>query len=392
MKPTRSSTLSALSGAAFLMATSAIGPGFLTQTTVFTAQLQASFGFVILLSILLDIGAQLNIWRIIIASGKRAPDIANAVFPGLGHVLSVLIVLGGLVFNIGNIAGAGLGLNVLLGIPVVTGALISAVIAIILFVAKDALRAMDQFSKWLGILMIGLTLYVVYTAHPPVALALQKTILPDKLDTIAIITLVGGTVGGYITFAGGHRLLEAGFSGQAAIPQISRSAISGIGIASLMRVLLFLAALGVVMQGLPIDGANPPASMFRQAAGMTGYKLFGLVMWSASITSVVGSAYTSVSFLRSLHLALEKRHIVLTIAFIMLATGIFLFAGNPVTILILAGALNGMILPVSLAVMLLAAYRTKIVGEYRHPVWLTVTGVTVMLVMGWMAVYTINKL
>jgi Mn2+/Fe2+ NRAMP family transporter len=159
-----------------------------------------------------------------------------------------------------------------------------------------------------------------------------------------------------------------------------------------MRVLLFLGALGVVMQGLPIDGANPPASMFRQAAGMTGYKLFGLVMWSASITSVVGSAYTSVSFLRSLHLALEKRHIVLTIAFIMLATGIFLFAGNPVTILILAGALNGMILPVSLAVMLLAAYRTKIVGAYRHPVWLTVTGVTVMLVMGWMAVYTINKL
>jgi Mn2+/Fe2+ NRAMP family transporter len=83
---------------------------------------------------------------------------------------------------------------------------------------------------------------------------------------------------------------------------------------------------------------------------------------------------------------------VLTIAFIALATGIFLFAGNPVTILIVAGALNGMILPVSLAVMLLAAYRTKIVGEYRHPVWLTVTGVTVMLVMGWMAVYTINKL
>jgi Mn2+/Fe2+ NRAMP family transporter len=392
MKSSRSATLSALSGAAFLMATSAIGPGFLTQTTVFTVQLQASFGFVILLSILLDIGAQLNIWRIIIASGKRAPDIANAVFPGLGHLLSVLIVLGGLVFNIGNIAGAGLGLNVLLGIPVASGALISAVIAIILFIAKDALRTMDRFSKWLGIMMIGLTLYVVYTAHPPVALALQKTIMPDRLDTMAIITLVGGTVGGYITFAGGHRLLDAGFSGQAALPQVSRSAIGGIGIASLMRILLFLAALGVVMQGLPIAADNPPASMFRQAAGITGYKLFGLVMWSAAITSVVGSAYTSVTFLRSMHRVLDKRHILITIIFIVIATGIFLVAGNPITILIIAGALNGMILPVSLLVMLLAAYRTKIVGDYRHPIWLTVTGVIVMLVMGWMAIYTINKL
>ena len=44
----------AVLGAAFLMATSAIGPGFLTQTATFTNSLLASFGFVILLSILLD--------------------------------------------------------------------------------------------------------------------------------------------------------------------------------------------------------------------------------------------------------------------------------------------------------------------------------------------------
>ena len=53
------------------MATSAIGPGFLTQTTVFTQKLGASMGFVILISILLDIGAQLNIWRVICVSGNR---------------------------------------------------------------------------------------------------------------------------------------------------------------------------------------------------------------------------------------------------------------------------------------------------------------------------------
>lgn len=62
MKQTRN--WSVLLGAAFLMATSAVGPGFLTQTTVFTQTLAASFGFVILLSILLDIGVQLNVWRI----------------------------------------------------------------------------------------------------------------------------------------------------------------------------------------------------------------------------------------------------------------------------------------------------------------------------------------
>ena len=114
---------SAITGAAFLMATSAIGPGFLTQTTVFTQQLAASFGFVILISVLLDIGAQLNIWRIIAVTEMRAQLIANTMVPGLGYVLAGLIVIGGLAFNIGNIGGCGLGLEVLTGLNSLYGSL-----------------------------------------------------------------------------------------------------------------------------------------------------------------------------------------------------------------------------------------------------------------------------
>src|SRR5690554_5088587 len=98
------------------MATSAIGPGFLTQTTVFTQSLAASFGFVILVSIILDIFAQTNVWRIIAVSEKRGQEIANLVLPGLGYFIAFLVVLGGLAFNIGNIGGAGLGMQVLFGI------------------------------------------------------------------------------------------------------------------------------------------------------------------------------------------------------------------------------------------------------------------------------------
>ncbi|MFM7837929.1 MAG: hypothetical protein ACKO6K_00060, partial [Chitinophagaceae bacterium] len=105
---------SALWGAAFLMATSAIGPGFITQTTVFTRNLLTSFGFVILISIVLDLAAQLNVWRIIAVAEKRAQEIAQDLLPGMGYALTLLIVTGGLLFNIGNIAGCGLGINILL--------------------------------------------------------------------------------------------------------------------------------------------------------------------------------------------------------------------------------------------------------------------------------------
>lgn len=67
-----------------------------------------------LLSILLDIGAQLNIWRIIAVS-EKAQDVANAVLR-VRYFLALLIVMGGLAFNIGNVGGAGLGLNILTGV------------------------------------------------------------------------------------------------------------------------------------------------------------------------------------------------------------------------------------------------------------------------------------
>ncbi|MDS9201560.1 divalent metal cation transporter, partial [Streptococcus pneumoniae] len=133
VKKMKNTNRSVLLGAAFLMATSAIGPGFLTQTTVFTETLLASFGFVILISIIIDIGAQTNIWRIIAISGKRAQDIANDVLPGLGYFLAFLVVIGGLAFNIGNIAGAGLGTNVLFGISPELGAGLSGLLAVGIF-------------------------------------------------------------------------------------------------------------------------------------------------------------------------------------------------------------------------------------------------------------------
>src|SRR5688500_546480 len=143
----RTELRSILVGAAFLMATSAIGPGFLTQTAVFTAQLGASFGFAIVVSVIFDLGAQLNIWRVIAVSGRRAQDIANAVLPGLGHLLAGLVALGGLAFNVGNVAGAGLGVSAALDVSVTSGAVGSAAVAVGIFLLREAGRAMDRFAQ-----------------------------------------------------------------------------------------------------------------------------------------------------------------------------------------------------------------------------------------------------
>lgn len=376
-------------GAAFLMATSAIGPGFLTQTAVFTSQLAASFAFAILVSVVVDLVAQLNIWRVLTVSGRRGQEVANQVLPGLGWLLAVLVALGGFAFNIGNVAGAGLGLNVLLGVEPRVGAAASALVAIGIFAVPQAGRVMDRFTQLLGGAMIVLALYVAVAARPPYAEALRQTFLPDRVDVLAIVTIVGGTVGGYITFAGAHRLIDAGITGPQNLGSVTRSASLAIGVATVMRVILFLGALGVVSRGMTLQGSNPPAEVFRQVAGDFGYRLFGIVMWSAAITSVVGSAYTSVTFLRSMGPSIERNWRVATIVFIVASTLAFLVVGRPVRTLVAVGALNALILPLALGAMLVAANRASVVGAYRHPAWLTWSGAIVALAMAWMGGYTV---
>ncbi len=382
---------SAILGAAFLMATSAIGPGFLTQTSLFTEQLLTSFGFVILISILLDIGAQLNIWRIVTMSESRAQDIANKVFPGLGYFLAALIVFGGLVFNIGNIAGAGLGLNVLTGIDAKIGAVISCFIALGIFWYKEAGKLIDSFVKILGLIMIVITVYIAFSSNPPIGEALYRTIWPEKIDMMKIVTLVGGTVGGYISFAGAHRLLDAGIKGPGYLPQVSRSAVSGILITSIMRFMLFFAALGIVSQGIKLAASNPAASIFQSAAGDLGYKFFGVVLWSAAITSVVGASFTSVSFWKTLVPVVRNNEKKVISCFIILSTIIFVAIGNPIKLLVLAGMINGLILPIALAVILLAANRSDIIKKYKHPLLLQIIGWLVVAVMTYMGVITIQQ-
>ena len=380
---------STLIGGAFLMATSAIGPGFLTQTAVFTQRLGASFAFAILMSVVIDLVAQLNIWRVLAAAGRRAQDVANDVAPGLGWLLALLVAAGGLAFNIGNIGGTGLGLNALLDLDIRIGAALSASVAIALFIVPEAGRAMDRFAQVLGLLMIALALYAAIAARPPYADAARALVVPESIDVLAVVTIVGGTVGGYITFAGAHRLIDAGISGVANMPAVTRSATLAIGVASLMRIILFLAALGVVSQGIALDAANPPADVFRRAAGTFGYRLFGMVMWAAAITSVVGSAYTSVSFLRTLGAVVERNWRATTIAFIVLSTIVFLVIGRPVKILIAVGALNALVLPLGLASVIIASRKRAIVGAYRHPAWLLSTGIIVTLSMAAMGAYVV---
>lgn len=400
-KNTNKKSASALIGAAFLMATSAIGPGFLTQTGQFTGNLKGSFGFVILVSVILAAIVQLNVWRVLCVSGMRGQDVANKVLPGLGYVIAFFVVAGGLVFNIGNVGGGALGFNSLLGIPTTYGCFLAGAIAICVFLYKNALDAMDTLTKILGGIMIVVIFVVILIVKPPVGMAVKETFVPTApMDSIfpAILTLLGGTVGGYITFAGAHRLIDAGITKEENLKEINKSSVMGIGIATIVRILLFLAILGVVVEtatspATTLDASNPAADAFLQGAGQIGYRFFGLVLLCAAVTSIIGCAYTSVSFLKTFSKTIANNEKWFIVGFIALSTVVMALIGQPATLLVLAGALNGLILPITLGVCLIASQKKSIMGEnYKHPIVLLILGIIVVVISAYLGITSLGKL
>ncbi len=372
-------TRSTLLGAMFLMATSAVGPGFITQTTTFTVQLGAAFAFAIAVSIVIDIALQMNAWRVIGISGRRAQELGNLVLPGLGWVMAGFLLIGGLVFNIGNVSGAGLGTDAMFGLDPKIGGALSAAIAIGIFLSKKAGVAVDRIVVVLGLLMIVLTTYIAITSGPPVGQALRNVVLPEQVSFLAITTLVGGTIGGYIVYAGAHRLIDSHVTGPDHVRDITRGSITGIVITGIMRVVLFLAILGVVAGGADLGTENQAANAFQTAAGEFGLRAFGVVLWAASITSVIGASYTSVSFVTSRTRTSDRTRTLLVVAFIAVTTLAFVLIGAaPTTLLVFAGAFNGLLLPIGIAVLLyVATRRADLLHGYRYPRWL--------LAIGWLA-------
>jgi Mn2+/Fe2+ NRAMP family transporter len=383
-----------LLGAIFLMATSAIGPGFLNQTATFTAKFGAAFAFGILASIVIDIIVQLNIWRMITVTKTPAAQLANKAIPGSGYLLAVAVILGGLVFNVGNIAGAGLGLNAMIGLDPRIGATGSALLAIALFLIKRAGAIVDKVVIVLGLLMIVLTIAVAIVSNPPVGEALRQTVWPDNIDFMAITTIVGGSVGGYITYAGAQRFLDSGHAGVENVKEVTRAAFTGVLVTGVMRYLLFLAVLGVVVSGASIDilsdSASPAAEAFKAAAGQWGMRAFGMVLWAAALTSIIGAAFTSGSFttvFTKARMSMRTREWI-TVIFIAVSLAVFLILKTaPNALLVFAGGFNGLVLPVGLTIfMIIGWFRKSIMGGYRYPKILLILGTLVTILTWYMGI------
>ncbi len=77
---------------------------------------------------------------------------------------------------------------------------------------------------------------------------------------------------------------------------------------------------------------------------------------------------------------------------ISITTIIFVLVGKPRELLILAGAVNGLILPIALAIILIAATKKRLMKGYHHPLWMQLSGWFVVVAMSWMGYLAVMEM
>ena len=93
--------------------------------------------------------------------------------------------------------------------------------------------------------------------------------------------------------------------------------------------------------------------------------------------------------MKTFHPVIAKNENWFVIGFIAVSTLIMLILGNPATLLVIAGAFNGLILPITLAVCLIVAKKKSVMGpDYRHPWVLWCLGWIVVAVSAYLGVTT----
>jgi Mn2+/Fe2+ NRAMP family transporter len=54
--------------------------------------------------------------------------------------------------------------------------------------------------------------------------------------------------------------------------------------------------------------------------------------------------------------------------------------------------LNGLILPITLGVVLIASRRKNIIGDYKHPTWMIVSGIAMVAVASYAGIMSLPRL
>jgi Mn2+/Fe2+ NRAMP family transporter len=341
-----------------------IGPGTVTTAVTAGSLYQLDLLWTVVFATVACILLQEISARITIASGL---SLGQAVMKKFGSqkglwinvTIGVAVIIGCAAYEAGNILGAVSGLSLLFeGDGMMYTILIASVAASVLWSGRQKWIStlMTILVAMMGIAFFVLALNIDFSfSHVVASSVIPKIPLGAELITLG---LVGTTIVPYNLFLG------SGISKGQTVPLMRIGLMVSVVIGGLITAWILLAGTLVHnFSSFPIL-----AGEFRDKVGDVGAWALGIGLFAAGFSSAITSPYAA-SVIAANVLGAEKKK------FIRLAWGVVLLIGflfgisgvKPIPIILIVQALNGLILPLVTAYLIIIVNdKTLIPKEHRH--------------------------
>lgn len=382
-------------GPGALVAAAFIGPGTVTTCTLAglahgSALLWALLFATIATIVLQDMAARLGA-RARLGLGEAlwalSPD--PLLRWTLGGLVFVALAIGNAAYEAGNLTGAALGLTALPGLsrlPLEAGvALLAGVAAVLLLQGTPRLL---QLALTVLVMLMGLAFLIAGLIVWPDPRSLLAGFVPRLPDGAALtaIALIGTTVVPYNLFLHAAAA-RAHWKTSAAAGAARRDSLIAVALGGLVSMVVLATAAGAASTGGALataDGAAALARALEPVFGTGARVLLGFGLLGAGLTSALTAPMATAWALTELWPAADettrsRRFRWIALSVLGIGTGVSLLGLRPLTLIVVAQAANGLLLPILAGFLLLVMNQRRLLGTAVNGPLSNVAGALVVL-------------
>lgn len=358
-----------------------IGPGTITTALKAGSNNQLDLIWAVLFSILACIILQESVSRITITSGLTLGEAIQQKYGKTGilnfnKLLTLAVIFGCIAYQAGNITGAVRGVQLALNGPK-TGIVLS------IFFFAFSLMWIERIKLITGILSIMVSIMALlflflslktdYTLSD-LSLSFIQPRIPDS-SSLLIIGLIGTTIVPYNLFMG------SGLSRNKDLKSTRFGLISAILLGGLITILIVITGT-IIQGGFSFDTIS---STIESKTGTWGKYAFAIGLFAAGFTSSVTAPFAAAITARTLipnsNIKQQKSIYRLTWIIVLSIGTFFSFLDyHPVLVIILAQAINGLILPfVGISIFFVINDKQIIKGNNRNSL---LANIILLLIVG----------
>ncbi|GAA1764225.1 Nramp family divalent metal transporter [Kocuria aegyptia] len=394
-------------GPGLIIAASFIGPGTITTSIVTGASYGFTLAWAVVFSIIATIILQEMTGRLGLATRLSLGEALRVVFESTiaRAVMVVLVVaaigIGGASYAGGDTTGTALALTTVTGLDVRI-----VVVAILLLIGlllwTGSYKAIEVVLTIMVFVLGVIFLITAIVVRPPLGEMLRGMVVPTVpagalLTTIA---LIGTTVVPYNLFLQSSLVQEKW--GEDLDPDVSMrqsrtDTVLSISVGGLITLVVMATAFGAMfLRGMTAETGQDLTRALEPLLGPAAPWVFAVGLFAAGFTSAVagplGAAYAiSGTIGRSTDLRSTPARVIWIS--VLLVGGVIALTGfNPVQIIIVAQAANGLLLPVIAIFLMIVMNNSRLMGRYRNGTVANVLGVLICLVVTGLAAYQLTDL